>query len=147
MDTKEKEFIVIARCMLSKFQDIQVIKAADKDAARETWAKMNSLVGISVDARYTDKVEIMTETEFDKVRTQIRMANSGISMSLNMPAKSTDVVPVNNLTGKDLQEYKQALQDEIDQNKFAKANNVDVSQIYYDDNDKLRVSNSTEPPF
>ena len=147
MDTKEKEFIVIARCMLSKFQDIQVVKAADKDAARETWAKMNSLVGISVDARYTDKVEIMTETEFDKVRTQIRMANSGISMSLNMPAKSTDVVPVNNLTGKDLQEYKQALQDEIDQNKFAKANNVDVSQIYYDDNDKLRVSNSTEPPF
>ena len=147
MDTKEKEFIVIARCMLSKFQDVQVVKAADKDAARETWAKMNSLVGISVDARYTDKVEIMTETEFDKVRTQIRMANSGISMSLNMPAKSTDVVPVNNLTGKDLQEYKQALQDEIDQNKFAKANNVDVSQIYYDDNDKLRVSNSTEPPF
>lgn len=147
MDTKEKEFIVIARCMLSKFQDIQVVKAADKDAARETWAKMNSLVGISVDARYTDKVEIMTETEFDKVRTQIRMANSGISMSLNMPAKSTDVVPINNLTGKDLQEYKQAVQDEIDQNKFAKANNVDVSQIYYDDNDKLRVSNSTEPPF
>ena len=147
MDTKEKEFIVIARCMLSKFQDIQVIKAADKDAARETWAKMNSLVGISVDARYTDKVEIMTETEFDKVRTQIRMANSGISMSLNMPAKSTDVVPVNNLTGKDLQEYKQALQDEIDQNKFAKANNVDVSQIYYDDNDNLRVSLTTEPPF
>ena len=147
MDTKEKEFIVIARCMLSKFQDIQVVKAADKDAARETWAKMNSLVGISVDARYTDKVEIMTETEFDKVRTQIRMANSGISMSLNMPAKSTDVVPINSLTGKDLQEYKQAVQDEIDQNKFAKANNVDVSQIYYDDNDKLRVSNSTEPPF
>ena len=131
--------------MLSKFQDIQVVKAADKDAARETWAKMNSLVGISVDARYTDKVEIMTE--FDKVRTQIRMANSGISMSLNMPAKSTDVVPVNNLTGKDLQEYKQALQDEIDQNKFAKANNVDVSQIYYDDNDNLRVSLTTEPPF
>ena len=118
MDTKEKEFIVIARCMLSKFQDIQVVKAADKDAARETWAKMNSLVGISVDARYTDKVEIMTETEFDKVRTQIRMANSGISMSLNMPAKSTDVVPINNLTGKDLQEYKQAVQDEIDQNKY-----------------------------
>ena len=147
MDTKEKEFIVIARCMLSKFQDVQVVKAADKDAARETWAKMNSLVGISVDARYTDKVEIMTETEFDKVRTQIRMANSGISMSLNMPAKSTDVVPINNLTGKDLQEYKQAVQDEIDQNKFAKANYVDVSQIYYDDNDKLRVSNSTEPPF
>ena len=51
MDTKEKEFIVIARCMLSKFQDVQVVKAADKDAARETWAKMNSLVGISVDAR------------------------------------------------------------------------------------------------
>ena len=147
MDTKEKEFIVIARCMLSKFQDVQVVKAADKDAARETWAKMNSLVGISVDARYTDKVEIMTETEFDKVRTQIGMANSGISMSLNMPAKSTDVVPVNNLTGKDLQEYKQALQDEIDQNKFAKANNVDVSQIYYDDNDNLRVSLTTEPPF
>ena len=147
MDTKEKEFIVIARCMLSKFQDIQVVKAADKDAARETWAKMNSLVGISVDARYTDKVEIMTETEFDKVRTQIRMANSGISMSLNMPANSTDVVPVNNLTGKDLQEYKQAVQDEIDQNKFAKANNVDVSQIYYDDNDNLRVSLTTEPPF
>ena len=147
MDTKEKEFIVIARCMLSKFQDVQVVKAADKDAARETWAKMNSLVGISVDARYTDKVEIMTETEFDKVRTQIRMANSGISMSLNMPAKSTDVVPVNNLTGKALQEYKQALQDEIDQNKFAKANNVDVSQIYYDDNDNLRVSLTTEPPF
>ena len=147
MDTKEKEFIVIARCMLSKFQDVQVVKAADKDAARETWAKMNSLVGISVDARYTDKVEIMTETEFDKVRTQIRMANSGISMSLNMPAKSTDVVSVNNLTGKDLQEYKQALQDEIDQNKFAKANNVDVSQIYYDDNDNLRVSLTTEPPF
>ena len=147
MDTKEKEFIVIARCMLSKFQDVQVVKAADKDAARETWAKMNSLIGISVDARYTDKVEIMTETEFDKVRTQIRMANSGISMSLNMPAKSTDVVPVNNLTGKDLQEYKQALQDEIDQNKFAKANNVDVSQIYYDDNDNLRVSLTTEPPF
>ena len=147
MDTKEKEFIVIARCMLSKFQDVQVVKAADKDAARETWAKMNSLVGISVDARYTDKVEIMTETEFDKVRTQIRMANSGISMSLNMPAKSTDVVPINNLTGKDLQEYKQALQDEIDQNKFAKANNVDVSQIYYDDNDNLRVSLTTEPPF
>ena len=147
MDTKEKEFIVIARCMLSKFQDVQVVKAADKDAARETWTKMNSLVGISVDARYTDKVEIMTETEFDKVRTQIRMANSGISMSLNMPAKSTDVVPINNLTGKDLQEYKQAVQDEIDQIKFAKANNVDVSQIYYDDNDKLRVSNSTEPPF
>ena len=147
MDTKEKEFIVIARCMLSKFQDVQVVKAADKDAARETWAKMNSLVGISVDARYTDKVEIMTETEFDKVRTQIRMANSGISMSLNMPAKSTDVVPVNNLTGKDLQEYKQALQDEIDQNKFAKANNVDVSQTYYDDNDNLRVSLTTEPPF
>ena len=147
MDTKEKEFIVIARCMLSKFQDVQVVKAADKDAARETWAKMNSLVGISVDARYTDKVEIMTETEFDKVRTQIRMANSGISMSLNMPANSTDVVPVNNLTGKDLQEYKQAVQDEIDQNKFAKANNVDVSQIYYDDNDNLRVSLTTEPPF
>ena len=147
MDTKEKEFIVIARCMLSKFQDVQVVKAADKDAARETWAKMNSLVGISVDARYTDKVEIMTETEFDKVRTQIRMANSGISMSLNMPAKSTDVVPVNNLTGKDLQEYKQAVQDEIDQNKFAKANNVDVSQTYYDDNDNLRVSLTTEPPF
>ena len=147
MDTKEKEFIVIARCMLSKFQDIQVVKAADKDAARETWAKMNSLVGISVDARYTDKVEIMTETEFDKVRTQIRMANSGISMSLNMPAKSTDVVPINNLTGKDLQEYKQAVQDEIDQIKFAKANNVDVSQIYYDDNDNLRVSLTTEPPF
>ena len=147
MDTKEKEFIVIARCMLSKFQDVQVVKAADKDAARETWAKMNSLVGISVDARYTDKVEIMTETEFDKVRTQIRMANSGISMSLNMPAKSTDVVPINNLTGKDLQEYKQAVQDEIDQNKFAKANNVDVSQIYYDDNDNLRVSLTTEPPF
>ena len=147
MDTKEKEFIVIARCMLSKFQDVQVVKAADKDAARETWAKMNSLVGISVDARYTDKVEIMTETEFDKVRTQIRMANSGISMSLNMPAKSTDVVPINNHTGKDLQEYKQALQDEIDQNKFAKANNVDVSQIYYDDNDNLRVSLTTEPPF
>ena len=147
MDTKEKEFIVIARCMLSKFQDIQVVNAADKDAAKETWTKMNSLVGISVDARYTDKVEIMTETEFDKVRTQIRMANSGISMSLNMPAKSTDVVPVNNLTGKDLQEYKQALQDEIDQNKFAKANNVDVSQIYYDDNDNLRVSLTTEPPF
>ena len=147
MDTKEKEFIVIARCMLSKFQDVQVVKAADKDAARETWAKMNSLVGISVDARYTDKVEIMTETEFDKVRTQIRMANSGISMSLNMPAKSTDVVPVNNLTGKDLQEYKQAVQDEIDQIKFAKANNVDVSQIYYDDNDNLRVSLTTEPPF
>ena len=147
MDTKEKEFIVIARCMLSKFQDVQVVKAADKDAARETWAKMNSRVGISVDARYPDKVEIMTETEFDKVRTQIRMANSGISMSLNMPAKSTDVVPVNNLTGKDLQEYKQALQDEIDQNKFAKANNVDVSQIYYDDNDNLRVSLTTEPPF
>ena len=147
MDTKEKEFIVIARCMLSKFQDVQVVKAADKDAARETLAKMNSLVGISVDARYTDKVEIMTETEFDKVRTQIRMANSGISMSLNMPANSTDVVPVNNLTGKDLQEYKQALQDEIDQNKFAKANNVDVSQIYYDDNDNLRVSLTTEPPF
>ena len=147
MDTKEKEFIVIARCMLSKFQDVQVVKAADKDAARETWAKMNSLVGISVDARYTDKVEIMTETEFDKVRTQIRMANSRISMSLNMPAKSTDVVPINNLTGKDLQEYKQAVQDEIDQNKFAKANNVDVSQIYYDDNDNLRVSLTTEPPF
>ena len=147
MDTKEKEFIVIARCMLSKFQDVQVVKAADKDAARETWAKMNSLVGISVDARYTDKVEIMTETEFDKVRTQIRMANSGISMSLNMPAKSTDVVSVNNLTGKDLQEYKQAVQDEIDQIKFAKANNVDVSQIYYDDNDNLRVSLTTEPPF
>ena len=147
MDTKEKEFIVIARCMLSKFQDVQVVKAADKDAARETWAKMNSLVGISVDARYTDKVEIMTETEFDKVRTQIRMANSGISMSLNMPAKSTDVVPINNLTGKDLQEYKQAVQDEIDQNKFAKANNVDVSQTYYDDNDNLRVSLTTEPPF
>ena len=147
MDTKEKEFIVIARCMLSKFQDVQVVKAADKDAARETWAKMNSLVGISVDARYTDKVEIMTETEFDKVRTQIRMANSGISMSLNMPAKSTDVVPINNLTGKDLQEYKQAVQDEIDQIKFAKANNVDVSQIYYDDNDNLRVSLTTEPPF
>ena len=147
MDTKEKEFIVIARCMLSKFQDIQVVKAADKDAAKETWTKMNSLVGISVDARYTDKVEIMTETEFDKVRTQIRMANSGISMSLNMPAKSTDVVPINNLTGKDLQEYKQAVQDEIDQNKFAKANNVDVSQIYYDDNDNLRVSLTTEPPF
>ena len=147
MDTKEKEFIVIARCMLSKFQDVQVVKAADKDAARETWAKMNSLVGISVDARYTDKVEIMTETEFDKVRTQIRMANSGISMSLNMPAKSTDVVPVNNLTGKDLQEYKQAVQEEIDQIKFAKANNVDVSQIYYDDNDNLRVSLTTEPPF
>ena len=147
MDTKEKEFIVIARCMLSKFQDVQVVKAADKDAARETWAKMNSLVCISVDARYTDKVEIMTETEFDKVRTQIRMANSGISMSLNMPAKSTDVVPVNNLTGKDLQEYKQALQDELDQNKFAKANNVDVNQIYYDDNDNLRVSLTTEPPF
>jgi hypothetical protein len=147
MDTKEKEFIVIARCMLSKFQDIQVVKAADKDAARETWAKMNSLVGISVDARYTDKVEIMTETEFDKVRTQIRMANSGISMSLNMPAKSTDVVPINNLTGKDLQEYKQAVQDEIDQIKFAKANNVDVSQTYYDDNDNLRVSLTTEPPF
>ena len=147
MDTKEKEFIVIARCMLSKFQDVQVVKAADKDAARETWAKMNSLVGISVDARYTDKVEIMTETEFDKVRTQIRMANSGISMSLNMPAKSTDVVPVNNLTGKDLQEYKQAVQDEIDQIKFAKANNVDVNQIYYDDNDNLRVSLTTEPPF
>ena len=147
MDTKEKEFIVIARCMLSKFQDVQVVKAADKDAARETWAKMNSLVGISVDARYTDKVEIMTETEFDKVRTQIRMANSGISMSLNMPAKSTDVVPVNNLTGKDLQEYKQAVQDEIDQIKFAKANNVDVSQTYYDDNDNLRVSLTTEPPF
>ena len=147
MDTKEKEFIVIARCMLSKFQDVQVVKAADKDAARETWAKMNSLVGISVDARYTDKVEIMTETEFDKVRTQIRMANSGISMSLNMPAKSADVVPINNLTGKDLQEYKQAVQDEIDQNKFAKANNVDVSQTYYDDNDNLRVSLTTEPPF
>lgn len=147
MDTKEKEFIVIARCMLSKFQDVQVVKAADKDAARETWAKMNSLVGISVDARYTDKVEIMTETEFDKVRTQIRMANSGISMSLNMPAKSTDVVPINNLTGKDLQEYKQAVQDEIDQIKFAKANNVDVNQIYYDDNDNLRVSLTTEPPF
>jgi hypothetical protein len=147
MDTKEKEFIVIARCMLSKFQDVQVVKAADKDAARETWAKMNSLVGISVDARYTDKVEIMTETEFDKVRTQIRMANSGISMSLNMPAKSTDVVPINNLTGKDLQEYKQAVQDEIDQIKFAKANNVDVSQTYYDDNDNLRVSLTTEPPF
>ena len=147
MDTKEKEFIVIARCMLSKFQDVQVVKAADKDAARETWAKMNSLVGISVDARYTDKVEIMTETEFDKVRTQIRMANSGISMSLNMPAKSTDVVPVNNLPGKDLQEYNQAVQDEIDQIKFAKANNVDVNQIYYDDNDNLRVSLTTEPPF
>ena len=147
MDTKEKEFIVIARCMLSKFQDVQVVKAADKDAAKETWTKMNSLVGISVDARYTDKVEIMTETEFDKVRTQIRMANSGISMSLNMPAKSTDVVPINNLTGKDLQEYKQAVQDEIDQIKFAKANNVDVSQIYYDDNDNLRVSLTTEPPF
>ena len=147
MDTKEKEFIVIARCMLSKFQDVQVVKAADKDAARETWAKMNSLIGISVDARYTDKVEIMTETEFDKVRTQIRMANSGISMSLNMPAKSTDVVPINNLTGKDLQEYKQAVQDEIDQIKFAKANNVDVSQTYYDDNDNLRVSLTTEPPF
>ena len=147
MDTKEKEFIVIARCMLSKFQDVQVVKAADKDAARETWAKMNSLVGISVDARYTDKVEIMTETEFDKVKTQIRMANSGISMSLNMPAKSTDVVPINNLTGKDLQEYKQAVQDEIDQIKFAKANNVDVSQTYYDDNDNLRVSLTTEPPF
>ena len=147
MDTKEKEFIVIARCMLSKFQDVQVVKAADKDAARETWAKMNSLVGISVDARYTDKVEIMTETEFDKVKTQIRMANSGISMSLNMPAKSTDVVPINNLTGKDLQEYKQAVQDEIDQIKFAKANNVDVNQIYYDDNDNLRVSLTTEPPF
>ena len=147
MDTKEKEFIVIARCMLSKFQDVQVVKAADKDAARETWAKMNSLVGISVDARYTDKVEIMTETEFDKVRTQIRMANSGISMSLNMPAKSTDVVPINNLTGKDLQEYKQAVQDEIDQIKFAKANNEDVNQIYYDDNDNLRVSLTTEPPF
>ena len=147
MDTKEKEFIVIARCMLSKFQDIQVVKAADKDAAKETWTKMNSLVGISVDARYTDKVEIMTETEFDKVRTQIRMANSGISMSLNMPAKSTDVVPINNLTGKDLQEYKQAVQDEIDQIKFAKANNVDVNQIYYDDNDNLRVSLTTEPPF
>ena len=147
MDTKEKEFIVIARCMLSKFQDVQVVKAADKDAARETWAKMNSLVGISVDARYTDKVEIMTETEFDKVRTQIRMANSGISMSLNMPAKSTDVVPINNLTGKDLQEYKQAVQDEIDQIKFAKANNVDVSQTYYDDNDNLRVSLTTEQPF
>ena len=147
MDTKEKEFIVIARCMLSKFQDVQVVKAADKDAARETWAKMNSLVGISVDARYTDKVEIMTETEFDKVRTQIRMANSGISMSLNMPAKSTDVVPVNNLTVKELQEYKHALQDAIDQHKFAKANNVDVNQIYYDDNDNLRVSLTTEPPF
>ena len=147
MDTKEKEFIVIARCMLSKFQDVQVVKAADKDAARETWAKMNSLVGISVDARYTDKVEIMTETEFDKVKTQIRMANSGISMSLNMPAKSTDVVPINNLTGKDLQEYKQAVQDEIDQIKFAKANNVDVSHTYYDDNDNLRVSLTTEPPF
>ena len=147
MDTKEKEFIVIARCMLSKFQDVQVVKAADKDAAKETWTKMNSLVCISVDARYTDKVEIMTETEFDKVRTQIRMANSGISMSLNMPAKSTDVVPVNNLTGKDLQEYKQAVQDEIDQIKFAKANNVDVNQIYYDDNDNLRVSLTTEPPF
>ena len=147
MDTKEKEFIVIARCMLSKFQDIQVVKAADKDAARETWAKMNSLIGISVDARYTDKVEIMTETEFDKEKTQIRMANSGISMSLNMPAKSTDVVPINNLTGKDLQEYKQAVQDEIDQIKFAKANNVDVSQTYYDDNDNLRVSLTTEPPF
>ena len=147
MDTKEKEFIVIARCMLSKFQDVQVVKAADKDAARETWAKMNSLVGISVDARYTDKVEIMTETEFDKVKTQIRMANSGISMSLNMPAKSTDVVPINNLTGKDLQEYKQAVQDEIDQIKFAKANNVDVNQIYYDDNDNLRVSLTTEPQF
>ena len=147
MDTKEKEFIVIARCMLSKFQDVQVVKAADKDAARETWAKMNSLIGISVDARYTDKVEIMTETEFDKVKTQIRMANSGISMSLNMPAKSTDVVPINNLTGKDLQEYKQAVQDEIDQIKFAKANNVDVNQIYYDDNDNLRVSLTTEPPF
>lgn len=147
MDTKEKEFIVIARCMLSKFQDVQVVKAADKDAARETWAKMNSLIGISVDARYTDKVEIMTETEFDKVKTQIRMANSGISMSLNMPAKSTDVVPINNLTGKDLQEYKQAVQDEIDQIKFAKANNVDVSQTYYDDNDNLRVSLTTEPPF
>ena len=147
MDTKEKEFIVIARCMLSKFQDVQVVKAADKDAAKETWTKMNSLVGISVDARYTDKVEIMTETEFDKVRTQIRMANSGISMSLNMPAKSTDVVPINNLTGKDLQEYKQAVQDEIDQIKFDKANNVDVNQIYYDDNDNLRVSLTTEPPF
>ena len=147
MDTKEKEFIVIARCMLSKFQDVQVVKAADKDAAKETWTKMNSLVGISVDARYTDKVEIMTETEFDKVKTQIRMANSGISMSLNMPAKSTDVVPINNLTGKDLQEYKQAVQDEIDQIKFAKANNVDVSQTYYDDNDNLRVSLTTEPPF
>lgn len=147
METKEKEFIVIARCMLSKFQDVQVVKAADKDAARETWAKMNSLIGISVDARYTDKVEIMTETEFDKVKTQIRMANSGISMSLNMPAKSTDVVPINNLTGKDLQEYTQAVQDEIDQIKFAKANNVDVSQTYYDDNDNLRVSLTTEPPF
>ena len=133
--------------MLSKLQDVQVVKAADKDAARETWAKMNSLIGISVDARYTDKVEIMTETEFDKVKTQIRMANSGISMSLNMPAKSTDVVPINNLTGKDLQEYKQAVQDEIDQIKFAKANNVDVSQTYYDDNDNLRVSLTTEPPF
>ena len=66
MDTKEKEFIVIARCMLSSFKIYRLSKQLTKMLKPD---KMNSLVGISVDARYTDKVEIMTETEFDRWNT------------------------------------------------------------------------------
>ena len=69
MDTKEKRIFVIARCMLSKFQDIQVVKAADK-MLLETWQRWFACrykcSTICRQGRNHDRDRI------DKVRTQIR---------------------------------------------------------------------------
>jgi hypothetical protein len=141
-----QQYIVQAKCLFSGYTDVASVQADSASDAVAKWSDQQfNIAGIQTDYRYGKVTACLVEhfkpgnVKADNI--PVNLKHSTIS------DRDADIMPYSHASNADKKEAKEILEDMQSEAKFAKANNVTVNDIYWDDNDKLQIVDANNPPF
>jgi hypothetical protein len=131
-----EKYIITAKCVFSKYIDVQIVEADSNDSALQMWKSLNGQLGINVATRYIeDSIKVQRAGLTDSIFFRdIRMANSSMTSNHNFGLSTDD--KCDNLKDKhvlSMEEAKRHLSNEEYRDLFTK-----VDDMFYDSNN---------PPF
>ena len=80
-----EKYIITAKCVFSKYTDVQIVEADSNDSALQMWKSLNGQLGINVATRYIeDSIKVQRAGLTDSIFFRdIRMANSSMTSNHN----------------------------------------------------------------
>lgn len=141
-----QQYIVQARCMFSGYTDVFNVQAdSAKDAVKKWTDDQFNIAGIMTDVRY-GKV-IACKLEHFKPGN-VKADNAPVNTSKMGDDDRAYAIPYSQASKEEKKIVREIIEADNEQFKFAKANNVEVNDTYWDEDDKLQVRDANEaPPF